>query len=173
MTKARVLTATATSALSVLGAHHIAYRVAVADAEAREHLLEHSGHGWWAYAPVLAGVALAAVCMGVARTTSVRTHRLLALSAPVAYVTVETLERVVGGGHHGVVHLPTLTVGAVVASLLGLLASRLLKVVEEYVLALRTTRRYQRVTTVHSPPQVLLRPVQLVSANGERAPPAR
>lgn len=43
------------------GAHWLAFRLAAPDATARHHLLDETGHAYLAYAPVLAGIAVALV----------------------------------------------------------------------------------------------------------------
>ena len=48
------------------GAHWLAFRLVAPDAAARHHLLDETGHGYLAYAPVLAGVAAALVLAALA-----------------------------------------------------------------------------------------------------------
>jgi hypothetical protein len=52
------------SALGVLAAHWLSYRLVVPDAHAREHLLAATGHGYLIYAPLIVGVSLALIVLG-------------------------------------------------------------------------------------------------------------
>jgi hypothetical protein len=136
--------AAALCALAVLVAHDIAYRLVITDTHERNHLLHESGHGWWVLAPFIAGAALAVAAFATASVEHV--HRLRWALGPAAaclYVTIEVSERVVSGGHHGVVHLPTLLAGAVIAAVFGLLAAVLLAATERVVVDWKACRRRQ------------------------------
>lgn len=109
--------------LSLLVGHSLGYRWAVADPDARAHLLEDSGHGYFAYAPLLLAIGLtliAASLIGRIRA-AVKGDRkgasppwLFALLPPVAFVVQELTERLLHSGH---VHAGTLTEPAVLIGL--------------------------------------------------------
>lgn len=135
------ISAAALSAVAVLAAHDIAYRIAISDAHERAHLLEETGHGWWAYVPYLVGAALATATLATATTR--HAHRLrwaLGPAAAIMYVAIEVLERVIGESHHGVVHLPTLALGSAIALVFGLVAAALLALGERIAVACRSRR---------------------------------
>jgi hypothetical protein len=50
--------------LGVLAGHAVGYRVAVPDAHERAHLLEQTGHGYFAYIPIAVGIGLALAVLG-------------------------------------------------------------------------------------------------------------
>jgi hypothetical protein len=88
-------------------AHAFAYRFAAPDGHERAHLLEESGHGYFAYAPLVAAIAVA-LCL-VAFTLRVLAARrgrpggALSLSAfallpPLAFVFQEHAERLLHTG---------------------------------------------------------------------------
>jgi hypothetical protein len=95
--------------LAVLGAlagHAAGYRVAVPDAHERAHLLEQTGHGYFAYIPIVVGVGLALAVLGFAamviaavrhghrRWRGARTPAwLVALLPPLGFVLQEHVER--------------------------------------------------------------------------------
>jgi hypothetical protein len=89
--------------LAVLGAlagHEAGYRVAVADAHERAHLLEQTGHGYLAYMPIAVGAGLALAVLGFAATIRPTHGRhgsapawLVAVLPPLVFVLQEHVER--------------------------------------------------------------------------------
>jgi hypothetical protein len=109
--------------LSLLAGHSLGYRWAVADPHARAHLLQDSGHGYFAYAPLLiaVGFTLIAAALAARIHAAARGDRLggsppwlFALLPPIAFVVQEFVERLLHSGH---VHVATLAEPAVLIGL--------------------------------------------------------
>lgn len=109
--------------LSLLAGHSLGYRWAVADPHSRAHLLQDSGHGYFAYAPLLIAVGLTLIAAALAARirAAARGDRmggsppwLFALLPPIAFVVQELVERLL---HSGQVHVGTLTEPAVLIGL--------------------------------------------------------
>jgi hypothetical protein len=109
--------------LSLLAGHSLGYRWAVADPHARAHLLQDSGHGYFAYAPLLIAVGLTLIAAALAARirSAARGDRtggsppwVYALLPPIAFVVQEFVERFLHSGH---VHAGTLAEPAVLIGL--------------------------------------------------------
>jgi hypothetical protein len=91
------------AAVSALAGHAAGYRVAVPDAHERAHLLEHTGHGYLAYAPTATGLCLALALLGFIAVVAGAVRRgpassgapawLVALLPPLGFVLQEHVER--------------------------------------------------------------------------------
>jgi hypothetical protein len=89
-------------------AHSLGYRWAISDPQARAHVLEDSGHSYFAYLPAvlavaltLAAAALAALVWSAARRRHApsSTPWPVALLPPIAFLAQELLERALHTGH--------------------------------------------------------------------------
>jgi hypothetical protein len=91
------------AALSALAGHAAGYTVVAPDAHERAHLLEQTGHGYFAYMPMAIGVASALAILGFAAAVVAGVRRgrpghlaptwLVALLPPLAFVVQEHFER--------------------------------------------------------------------------------
>lgn len=97
------------AALGVVIAHSLAYVMAEPDPHERLGLLEHTGHRWWT-AVMAAGIGLGVICLGALIERWRRSsddasfdRRLVALWLGTfqmgAFLGLESLERLVSGGH--------------------------------------------------------------------------
>lgn len=173
------------AAAGVLAAHGVAYRIAEPDAERREHLLEHTGHGYWDV-PLLGSLCVALILVGfLGRVLAGSARRdaprpaLFALAPPLGFAVQEHAERLI---HHDALVStalePAFLVGLALQlpfALVALLAARAL------LAAAGALARH-----VGSPPCIALAPdaslavpgtdrippgPTLVGARGQRAPP--
>jgi len=102
--------------LSALAGHSAGYRVVVPDVHERAHMLEQTGHGYFAYVPIAVGVGLALGILGFAAmvVAALRQGRvgarastpawLVALLPPLGFVLQEHVERY---GRHGAIEWAT------------------------------------------------------------------
>lgn len=173
------------AAAGVLAAHGVAYRIAEPDAARREHLLEHSGHGYWDV-PLLGSLCVALILVGFLGRVLAGSARcdapplaLFALAPPLGFTVQEHAERLI---HHDALVAtafePAFLVGLALQlpfALVALLAARAL------LAAAGALARH-----VGSPPCIALAPdaslavpgtdrippgPTLVGARGQRAPP--
>jgi hypothetical protein len=164
-------------------AHAVAYRVAVPDAHERAHLLADTGHAYLEYAPLVAGLGVAAIVVALAlhvRTEGAARLRAwpFALLPLLTFVGQEHLEHLLQtGSASGVVAAPTFAYGVALQIPFGLIAflvaRALLRTAERIAAALRTdTRRRLRPPALRvqtfAPP---FRAVLLVAGSGVRGPP--
>jgi hypothetical protein len=118
----RLTALAAWSGVAVLLAHDLGYRFTYADAHARMHALEATGHGWYAtLLPALVLTALVAV-LSTAQAAKVAAHRVsragaasrMWLTAVMGFVAIEFVERWVHlGSFSEVVHNVSSLAGAV------------------------------------------------------------
>jgi hypothetical protein len=165
-------------------AHAVAYWVAVPDSHDRAHVLAATGHRYFAYAPLVAGLALATVVVVLAlhaRTAATAGLRAwpFALLPVLTFVLQEHLERLLHtGSMTGVVLEPAFLSGLALQLPFGLIAlliaRALLRAAERIGAALRGARpalRRPLVTRV-AVPATPFRPVLLVAGSGVRGPPS-
>jgi hypothetical protein len=177
--------------IGLLAGHSLGYRLAVADAHERAHLLEESGHGYLAYAPLVVAVGLSLVVVAFAarvrafvRGDQVREAPpwLFALLPPLAFLAQEYVERALHT--HGFTWAsalePAVLTGLVLQIPIALIAlavaralARLAKVVAR---ALGDARR-ARIASLLLPGSYELEPLPSARVAGrgwsERGPPAR
>jgi hypothetical protein len=166
-------------------AHAVGYRSALPDAHERAHELTATGHGYFAYAPLAAGLGVAAVVVALAlhagrAGTGVRLRAWPFAVLPLLTFTLqEHLERLLHGvDASGVVFEPTFIRGALLQLPFGiiayLIARALLRVAERIGAALRgETLRRRPVTALVPLLDPPFRPVRLVAGCGVRGPPTR
>jgi hypothetical protein len=174
----------------VLAGHSLGYRWAVADPDARAHMLEESGHAYFSYLPLVlaVGLTLAAAALAGRVRSAARGERigtsppwLVALLPPVAFIGQELIERLLHTGHvHGSVLLePAVLIGLALQVPIALLALGLAWLLSEGADAVG------RALGNHPPAQVAqillgtpadpaLVPARSVAARGwsERGPPS-
>lgn len=181
----RFVALAAWSGVAVLFAHDLGYRFTYADAHARMHALEATGHGWYAsLLPVLALTSLVAL-LSTVQASKVAAHKVsragaasrMWLSAVVGFVAIEFVERWVHlGSFSEVVHNVSSLAGAapilVAVALLALLvpAFMLLVRVVEHFAASRSRLDPARLPIVFSPLSVF-HGFSPVKTSSPRAPP--
>jgi hypothetical protein len=175
--------------LSLLAGHSLGYRWAIADPDARAHLLEDSGHGYFTYAPLVLAVGLTLIAASlIARIrAAVKDERkgasppwLFALLPPVAFVVQELTERLLHSGHvyAGALTQPAVLIGLALQLPLAVIALGLAWVLAQAadelgrVLA-ETPRDRLAAVAPWRPGEELLLPALAVSSQGwsERGPP--
>jgi hypothetical protein len=157
------------AALSALAGHAAGYRIAVPDPHERAHLLEHTGHGYLAYAPTATGLCLAlavlgfvAVVAGAVRRGSARRGApawLVALLPPLGFVLQEHVERY---SRHSEIDWATVLEPAFVAGLTMQLPFALLVAFVAHSLA-RLAERVAALIVGSAPPALRLAAASLLS----------
>ena len=176
----------------ILLAHQASYGLVASDAHARQHLLEHTGHGYLQHLPVVVGTLLGLVVVGLGleavrawghgNATAPRAWQFAAL-APVGFAVQEHVERLVHGGGFPVHawHEPTLWIGvllqlplSVFAWLVALVLLRTSpRIVAALIVRLRLPRNRARQTAEpwSQPSVARSRVAQLATCAAGRAPP--
>lgn len=94
--------------MGLLAGHSLGYRWAVGDPHARAHLLEESGHSYFAYLPLVLAIGLTLVAAALVSRVRAAVLRepesasppwLFGLLAPIAFLAQELLERLIHAGH--------------------------------------------------------------------------
>jgi hypothetical protein len=162
-------------------AHAIGYWTAVPDARQRAHVLAATGHGYLSYAPLVAGLGVAAVVVALAQhARGGATARLrawpFALLPLLTFVLQEHLERLLHSGTAvGVVFEPSFIRGAALQLPFGLvaylIARALLRVAERIGAALSAPPTLRPLPALFSLLDTPFRPVLLVAGCGVRGPP--
>jgi hypothetical protein len=170
-------------ALATLAGHQAGYRIAVPDAAARTDALAHDGHGYFAYLPLITGalVALAVLALASRARGGGRSTLPLGLAAalpPAGFVAQETLERLLGAHHAGVVAMlgePAFLVGLALQLPFAVLALLLARRLQRFADTIALTSRRRSWPAVPEPRRVgevfLLRPKPLALARSMRGPP--
>jgi hypothetical protein len=175
--------------LSLLVGHSLGYRWAVADPDARAHLLEESGHDYFTYAPLViaVGFTLIAAALAARIRAAARGDRmdgsppwLFGLLPPIAFVVQEFAERLLHSGHvhPGTLAEPAVLIGLVLQLPLAVIALGLAWLLAQaadrlgHALAERPTDRLAGIS-LQSPAEDPLLPAFAVSTQGwsERGPP--
>jgi hypothetical protein len=176
----------------VLIAHQASYGLVAPDAHARQHLLEHTGHGYLEHLPLVVATLVTLVLAGLAGD-AIRIVRggcpapalawTFAVLAPAGFVVQEHLERLI---HDGVLpldawHQPTLLLGVLlqlpVSVLAWLVALTLLRTTPRIAAAMavrpRSPQRRAGRPNVAWERSLNVRPrlAQLASCAAGRAPP--
>jgi len=132
----------------LVGGHAIGYGIAVPDAHHRSTLYAETGHGYlpsfsWAAAVLGLAALVAGVAGGYVRRTPSRRHRLtraalaMAGAQAVAFVLVETFERLAADVPLQTLSPALLTIGIAVQLVVGVLAALLLRGLRKLGAALR------------------------------------
>jgi hypothetical protein len=157
-------------ATGVVVGHTLGYRWAVSDPHARAHLLQDTGHGYFAYLPLLLGVGVTLVLASlVARFRAAARGEggtgsppwLVATLPPVAFLAQELVERLLHTGHVHVSALgePAVLIGLALQLPLALIALGLARLLGDVADAIGAALAH------HLPPRLSLVPAWVVVAS--------